>query len=168
MKHPVTLQEILEAVCEVENVPLGEIVSNLRERQIVRARRIYAGLAREWTECSFPTIAHHLGRRNHSSAIRQYRDWRAFTPKERTAIRRKIKRRLSDDALLPKDVSDYKRERETRITFGQMQSVLLEVAAALESRNRRLIKSLQENIHAAIHGKLPPHDIMRELDEVAA
>lgn len=67
--RPVTVDEILDAVCEALAVERGDVYGNGRRPRVVLARAIAMHLARELTTLSFPEIAQALKRPNHSTVI---------------------------------------------------------------------------------------------------
>jgi chromosomal replication initiation ATPase DnaA len=67
--NEITLAEIKLQVCQACKVGMAEFLSSRRSVPLVRARHIYFALARELTVRTFPQIAFHCGRRDHSTAV---------------------------------------------------------------------------------------------------
>jgi len=65
----VTVESILELVCEYFNVPIDLVKGQTRKRHIVVARQISMYLAKEHTDCSLKKIGSHFGNRDHSTVI---------------------------------------------------------------------------------------------------
>lgn len=66
--QPVRSAAVLGAVCDAIGVPLDQLRSASRHRQVTLARGIAAALLRELTCASWPEIAAMLGRSTHSTA----------------------------------------------------------------------------------------------------
>ena len=57
MRRPLTIDQLAAAVTRTTSVLLREMLDDMRTTERVRARRILAGLAREFTDLSYPDIA---------------------------------------------------------------------------------------------------------------
>lgn len=67
--RPIRIDAILDEVCRRLQVERDAVVGKGRHRRVVAARALTAHLARALTTHSFPEIAAHLGRPNHSSVV---------------------------------------------------------------------------------------------------
>ncbi|MDG2093771.1 MAG: DnaA/Hda family protein [Phycisphaerales bacterium] len=66
--QPITLDRIVETVCDHLNLTKADLASRDRGTRVSLGRGLIACLARRMTDYSYPEIARSLGRRNHSSA----------------------------------------------------------------------------------------------------
>jgi len=73
----VAIQDIIGAVCRERRVDLSELLGGCGHHEVVAARDLIAGLARELTRLSYPGIARQRGQRSHSTAWEADRRWRA-------------------------------------------------------------------------------------------
>ena len=67
--NEITLSDIKMQVAAVCKVNMADFLSSRRSVPLVRARHIYFALARELTVRTYPQIAFHCGRRDHSTAV---------------------------------------------------------------------------------------------------
>ncbi len=65
----ISVESILELVCEYFNVSADLVRGQTRKRHIVVARQISMYLAKEHTDCSLKKIGSHFGNRDHSTVI---------------------------------------------------------------------------------------------------
>ena len=66
--QPVTLDRIVQTVCDHLNLTTADLASRDRGTRVSLGRGLIACLSRRMTDYSYPEIARALGRRNHSSA----------------------------------------------------------------------------------------------------
>lgn len=91
-KH-LTSKIIIERTAKYFQVPLDELLSTRRDKEIVVPRQIAMYLLRSELHLSFPKIAHELGRKDHTTAIHSVE---------------KIERELHLDALLKEQLGEIK------------------------------------------------------------
>jgi len=89
----ITPQKILETVSDFYNVDEKKLCSSSRKKDIVRPRQVAMYLMRERLETSYPSIAKHLGGKDHTTAMYAYN---------------KISEKLENDESLQKDVKMLK------------------------------------------------------------
>ena len=65
----ITVESILELVCEYFDVSSDLVRGQTRKRHVVVARQISMYLAKEHTDCSLKKIGSHFGNRDHSTVI---------------------------------------------------------------------------------------------------
>lgn len=71
-KRKVTLNRIIEFVCDFYGVSEEEIINQNRKKDVVRARQVIIYLIRERLNKSFPLIGRKLGNRDHTTIIYAY------------------------------------------------------------------------------------------------
>ncbi len=71
-QEKITPRKIVETVADFYNISKADICSSSRKREVVRPRQIAMYLMREKLESSYPSIAKHLGGKDHSTAIYSY------------------------------------------------------------------------------------------------
>ncbi len=91
-KH-ITPKKLLETVADYYSVPLTDILSPKRDKEIVVPRQIAMYLMREELHLSFPKIAHECGRKDHTTAIHSVD---------------KISKELAINPVLRQQISDIK------------------------------------------------------------
>ncbi len=64
-----TIQDIQIAVADEFRIPIIEMTSRRRGRDVARPRQVAMWLARKLTRCSYPEIGRHFGDRNHTTII---------------------------------------------------------------------------------------------------
>ena len=65
----ITVESILDLVCDYFDVPVDMVRGQTRKRHVVVARQISMYLAKEHTDCSLKKIGSHFGNRDHSTVI---------------------------------------------------------------------------------------------------
>lgn len=88
-EEKVTPEKIVEVVSDFYNISKNDICSSSRKREIVKPRQVAMYLIREKLESSYPSIAKHLGGKDHTTAIYACN---------------KINKKLKDDEGLQKDI----------------------------------------------------------------
>ena len=68
-QREITVESILELVCDYFDVPTELVRGQTRKRHIVVARQISMYLAKQHTDCSLKKIGSHFGNRDHSTVI---------------------------------------------------------------------------------------------------
>ncbi len=68
-RRPVRVNQIFHVVCEQLHVDRAAVLGESKQRQVVLARSLVIHLARQLTALSYPDIARHLNRSNHSTAV---------------------------------------------------------------------------------------------------
>ncbi len=68
----VTVEQVLQTVCEYYQVPMEELVGNSRKRTVAFPRQVAMYLTRTETAASLPLIGTHLGDRDHSTVLYGY------------------------------------------------------------------------------------------------
>ncbi|MBI4599774.1 chromosomal replication initiator protein DnaA [Candidatus Uhrbacteria bacterium] len=71
-KKSITPKQIMGIVSEFYNITIEDIVGESRKRELAIPRQIVMYLMREEIKCSFPTIGHEIGGRDHTTAIHAY------------------------------------------------------------------------------------------------
>ncbi len=71
-KKSITPKQIMAIVSEFYNITLDDITGESRKRELAIPRQIVMYLMREEIKCSFPTIGHEIGGRDHTTAIHAY------------------------------------------------------------------------------------------------
>ena len=66
---PISIEDIIKAVCTKYNVKISDIKSDKRDREISTARQIAMYISRELTDHSFPAIGKQFGGKNHTSVL---------------------------------------------------------------------------------------------------
>jgi chromosomal replication initiator protein len=89
----VTIEQIIERVCNHYRVSQDAIYSNSRSRTVAYPRQVAMYLARTETDASFPQIGMHLGNRDHTTILHGYD---------------KINTLLETDAGLRRDILEIK------------------------------------------------------------
>jgi chromosomal replication initiator protein len=89
----VTIEQIIERVCNHYRVSQDAIYSNSRSRTVSYPRQVAMYLARTETDASFPQIGMHLGNRDHTTILHGYE---------------KINTLLETDAGLRRDILEIK------------------------------------------------------------
>lgn len=67
--RPLHFQQIHQSVCETLQVDPAAVLSRSRHKRVVLARSAIIHLARQCTTLSFPELARHLNRSNHSTIV---------------------------------------------------------------------------------------------------
>ena len=70
--RPVTIDLIIESVCDRYNVTQDDLLSKKRSKQIAYPRQIAMYITRELTDLSLPKIGDVFGGRDHSTVIHAY------------------------------------------------------------------------------------------------
>ena len=65
----VSLREIIDAVCDEFELPMSDILSSRRTKDIIIPRQIVMYLAKQLTPMSFPAIGRLIGGRDHSTVM---------------------------------------------------------------------------------------------------
>lgn len=87
MKKRLRPINVMYAVLYVTGVSMEDMCGDTRIKPVVRARRVFVFLCRELTHASYPEIAREMGRRSHTQAIYQYRDFiRQYKAKDAALI----------------------------------------------------------------------------------
>lgn len=68
-EREITIEQIMQVTADFFNIPVGQLTSPNRSRQLVIARQICMYLCRELTDASLPSISSAFGGRHHSTAI---------------------------------------------------------------------------------------------------
>jgi len=68
-KKPVTVKEIVNTVASYYDIAIADIMGKCRNKNLVVPRQIVMYLLRQDVECSYPTIGHELGGRDHTTAM---------------------------------------------------------------------------------------------------
>jgi len=68
-KTKITTQNILETVAEFYNIPIKDILSPSRKKEVVRPRQVAMYLMREKLNTSYPAIARKIGGKDHTTVI---------------------------------------------------------------------------------------------------
>ena len=68
-----TLSDIKTAVCGVFDLTDPELIGQSREQKYAHARHVFAGLAREMTDCGLTKIGAALGGRDHTTILNSQR-----------------------------------------------------------------------------------------------
>jgi chromosomal replication initiator protein len=71
-KKSITPKQIMTIVAEFYNIEMVDLVGGSRKRELAIPRQIVMFLMREEIKCSFPTIGHEIGGRDHTTAIHAY------------------------------------------------------------------------------------------------
>ncbi len=69
IKPPLRFHQILSAVCQAAGVSQDQVLAKGRPAPVVLARSVCVFIARKLTKMSYPEIASHLARPNHSTVI---------------------------------------------------------------------------------------------------
>ena len=72
-KQTARIAEVMSVVCEGERVTVDDLKSASRKVALVYPRQIAIRLCRELTGHSYPSIGHHFGGRDHTTALHAYR-----------------------------------------------------------------------------------------------
>lgn len=97
----VSIDRIKAAVAAEFNVPLREMTSDRRSREVARPRQVAMALACEFTPCSLPTIGRLFGRRDHSTVCHARQKVEELRSSDREFDRRvrRLQRELSPPPL---------------------------------------------------------------------
>ncbi len=68
-KRTVTPRSLIEIVTAYYDIRLDDILGKSREQRFALPRQIAMYLLREETKCSYPSIGHHIGGRDHTTAM---------------------------------------------------------------------------------------------------
>jgi len=68
-EREITIDQIMQVTADFFNIPMNQLTSPNRSRQLVIARQICMYLCRELTDASLPAISNAFGGRHHSTAI---------------------------------------------------------------------------------------------------
>lgn len=68
-RRPVRLPEIVDAVCELFDVPKEALQSNSKSTDVTTPRMLAMFLARKWTKAAHAEISKALGRKSHSTVV---------------------------------------------------------------------------------------------------
>lgn len=68
-KEPITIERILNVVCEYFNVSIDDVMSPSRKQPIVQARQVAMYLASKYTKLSSARIGVFIGNRNHATVL---------------------------------------------------------------------------------------------------
>lgn len=68
-----TMNEIIDATCEIFDVTRIDMKCSRRTEKIVRPRQVAMYLCRQMTLCSLPTIGRMFGNRDHTTVIHAFR-----------------------------------------------------------------------------------------------
>lgn len=68
-KRTVTPRSLIEIVTHYYDIRLDDILGKSREQRFALPRQIAMYLLREETKCSYPSIGHHIGGRDHTTAM---------------------------------------------------------------------------------------------------
>lgn len=79
---PITVQRVLEAVCEAFGISLRELTGKSRSSQIVPIRQIAVYAIRDLTGESWTQIAHALGRNDHTTVLHAYKQVAQRLPRD--------------------------------------------------------------------------------------
>ncbi len=71
-KKSITPKQIITIVSEFYNIDINDLIGESRKRDLAVPRQIIMYLMREEIKCSFPTIGHEIGGRDHTTAIHAY------------------------------------------------------------------------------------------------
>lgn len=74
------LTTLLRIVREASGVPLADIKSTRRNASTVKARQIFCWLAKRFTSESYPSIARHIGGRDHTTVLHAVQRVEAVLP----------------------------------------------------------------------------------------
>lgn len=84
--RPVTIDRIIDVVCEALALTREELVRRGRQKPVVLARSLAVCLARQVTSMSYPEIAQALGRASHSTVITADRRMRQMIADQTTIV----------------------------------------------------------------------------------
>ncbi len=71
-KKSITPKQIINIVAEFYQIDIDDIIGECRRKELASPRQIIMFIMREEMKCSFPTIGHELGGRDHTTAIHAY------------------------------------------------------------------------------------------------
>ena len=71
-KKSINPKQIITIVSEFYNIEIADLIGECRKKELSVPRQIIMYLMREEIKCSFPTIGHELGGRDHTTAIHAY------------------------------------------------------------------------------------------------
>jgi chromosomal replication initiator protein len=66
---PLTVEDVVRAVCHHFNLRSGDILGKDRSRSIAHARHVAIYLCRQRLKCSYPELGKHFGHRDHTTAL---------------------------------------------------------------------------------------------------
>lgn len=72
-KSNARISEVMSVVCEGERVTIADLKSASRKRSLAYPRQYAMALCRELTGHSYPSIGHHFGDRDHTTALYAFR-----------------------------------------------------------------------------------------------
>ncbi len=98
----VTLEQVVQAVCNYYKVTLDDLASDSRKRTVAFPRQVAMYLARTETEASLPLIGSYLGNRDHTTVLYGYEKVAAVLESDGNVRREvmEIKGMLYDDARM--------------------------------------------------------------------
>ncbi len=68
-QQPVSVDEVIRAVCHHFNLRSGDLLGKDRHRSIANARHVAIYLCRQRLKCSYPELGRHFGHRDHTSVM---------------------------------------------------------------------------------------------------
>jgi chromosomal replication initiator protein len=68
-RRPIRLPDIVEAVCDVTGISVGELQSSSKSASVTFPRMLVMFLARKWTRAALSEISKTLGRKSHSTVV---------------------------------------------------------------------------------------------------
>ncbi|MBI5037504.1 MAG: chromosomal replication initiator protein DnaA [Candidatus Kerfeldbacteria bacterium] len=86
----ITVKQIITTVADFFDVGVDDVLGSSRKKELVNPRQICMFLMREEAKCSYPTIGHELGGRDHTTAMHAYE---------------KIKKAVNDDEKIRHDIN---------------------------------------------------------------
>ncbi len=86
----ITVKQIIGQVASFFEIKIDDLLGNSRKKELVIPRQITMYLMREEGKCSYPTIGHELGNRDHTTAMHAYE---------------KIKRLADEDEKIRQDIN---------------------------------------------------------------
>ncbi|MFA5134944.1 MAG: chromosomal replication initiator protein DnaA [Patescibacteria group bacterium] len=86
----ITVKQIINTVADFFDITIDNLVGSSRKKELVVPRQITMYLMREEAKCSYPTIGHELGGRDHTTAMHAYE---------------KIKNLLEEDEKIRQDIN---------------------------------------------------------------
>ncbi|MBO4370936.1 MAG: chromosomal replication initiator protein DnaA [Paludibacteraceae bacterium] len=68
-EHQHTVQSIRDLVCDYYKIPIDDLLSSSRKREVVQARQVAMYFAKSMTKDSLATIGNVIGKRNHATVL---------------------------------------------------------------------------------------------------
>jgi len=110
---------LLEGCCLVHGIEKEDMIGRSNRPAVLRARYLFVGAAREWTQMSWKDIASMMNRRSHTTPHYVFERWTEILPKERIRQMRLLENILEGvEVVIPASGPENVLIRLIEETFG--------------------------------------------------